>query len=96
VRQSISASPYRYVAKVRYAAPYDVVVQHFSPGSATVEPDGADTCVVTAGGDDAEAVVVYLAAVGVDFEVLGPPEVAEAVGVVADRLRRASTTTMPS
>jgi predicted DNA-binding transcriptional regulator YafY len=90
VRRSISASPYRYAAKVRYFAPYDVVVQHFSPGSATVEPDGPDACVVTAGGDDAETIVVYLAMVGVDFEVLGPPEVAEAVGVVADRLRRAA------
>ena len=40
IRRSISASPYRYVARVRFFAPYDVVAQHFSPGSATVEPDG--------------------------------------------------------
>ena len=40
VRRSISASPYRYVAKVRYFAPYEWWSQHFSPGSATVEPDG--------------------------------------------------------
>jgi predicted DNA-binding transcriptional regulator YafY len=92
VQRSISASPYRYVATVRYFAPYDVVVQHFSPGSATVEPDGADMCVVTAGGDDAETIAVYLAMPGVDFAVLGPPEVAEAVGLVGDRLRRAAVT----
>jgi predicted DNA-binding transcriptional regulator YafY len=89
VRRSISASPYRYVARVRYFAPYSVVVQHFSPASATVEADTADTCVVTAGGDDAERIAIYLAMVGVDFEVLDPPEVADAVAVVADRLRRA-------
>jgi predicted DNA-binding transcriptional regulator YafY len=90
IRRSISASPYRYVARVRYFAPYNVVVQHFSPGSATVEADGSDTCVVTAGGDDVERVALYLAMVGVDFEVLDPPEVANAVAVVAERLRRAA------
>jgi predicted DNA-binding transcriptional regulator YafY len=90
VRRSISASPYRYVARVRYFAPYSVVVQHFSPGSATVEADGGDACVMTAGGDNAEQIAIYLAMVGVDFEVLDPPEVADAVGVVAERLRRAA------
>ncbi len=89
VRRSISASPYRYVARVRYFAPCDVVAQHFSPASATVEADGADSCVVTAGGDDTERIAVYLAMVGIDFEVLEPAEVADAVGAVARRLRRA-------
>jgi predicted DNA-binding transcriptional regulator YafY len=93
VRRSISAAPYRYVARVRYFAPYDVVAQHFSPGSATVEADGADACVVTAGGDDAERIAIYLAMVGIDFEVLDPPEVTEAVGAVAERLRRAADLT---
>ncbi|HEY7052631.1 MAG TPA: hypothetical protein VH496_10950 [Mycobacterium sp.] len=45
---------------------------------------------VTAGGDDAERVALYLAIVGVDFEVLDPPEVASAAGTVADRLHRAA------
>jgi predicted DNA-binding transcriptional regulator YafY len=90
IRRSISASPYRYVARVRFSSPYDVVAQHFSPSSATVQADGADACVVTAGGDDAERIALYLAMVGADFEVLDPPEVADAVSVVAERLRRAA------
>ncbi|MDT5013397.1 MAG: hypothetical protein QOH57_5014 [Mycobacterium sp.] len=93
VRSSISASPYRYVARVRYFAPYAIVAQHFSPGSATVEPDGPDACLVTAGGDDAQMIAVYLAMVGVDFEVLAPAEVAEGLRVVADRLHRAAVRT---
>ena len=40
-------------ACVRYFAPYNVVAQHCSPGSATVEADSPDACVLTAGGDDA-------------------------------------------
>ncbi|HZQ31109.1 MAG TPA: WYL domain-containing protein [Mycobacterium sp.] len=90
VRRSITASPYRYVARVRYFAPYDVVTQHFSPGSATVEADGADACIVEAGGDDAELIAIHLAMAGIDFEVLQPPDVADAVAVVADRLRWAA------
>jgi predicted DNA-binding transcriptional regulator YafY len=92
IGRSISASPYRYVARVRFFSPYDVVAHHFSPASATVEADGADACVVTAGGDDAERIALYLAMVGVDFEVLDPPEVTDAVSVVAERLRRAAAT----
>ena len=89
MRRSISASPYRYVARVRYRAPQHVVAQHFSPSSATIEPDGPDACVVTAGADDPERMALYFAMVGSDFEVLDPPEVARAVRTVAERLRRA-------
>ncbi len=89
VRRAITSSPYRYVARVRYLAPADVVAGFFSAASVDVEPDGPDACIVTTGADDAEAMVPYLAMPGVDFEVLEPAEVADAVRVVADRLARA-------
>ena len=89
VRRSISASPYRYVARVRYFAPKDLVAPTFPPNSVTIEPDGADACVLTAGADDPERIALYLALAGYEFEVLEPPEVARAVGSVAERLRRA-------
>ena len=91
VRRSISASPYRHVARVRYFAPEQVVAQHFSPSSVTIEADGPDACIVTAGADDPERMVFYFATVGADFEVLEPPEVADAVESVAERLRRAAS-----
>ena len=90
VRRSLSASPYRHVARVRYFAPEQVVAQHFSPSSVTIEADGPDACIVTAGADDPERMVFYFATVGADFEVLEPPEVADAVQSVAERLRRAA------
>ncbi len=64
VRRSISASPYRHVARVRYFAPEQVVAQHFSPSSVTIEADGPDACIVTAGADDPERMVFYFATVG--------------------------------
>jgi predicted DNA-binding transcriptional regulator YafY len=90
VQKSISSSPYRYVARVRYEAPEEAVAQHFSPASVSIEADGPDACIVTAGADDPERMVFYFATVGYDFEVLEPPEVARAVDAVADRLHRAA------
>lgn len=88
VRRSISSSPYRYVARVRYQAPEEVVAQHFPPAAASIEPDGPDACIVTSGADDPERMVLYFATVGYDFEVLEPPEVVRAVAAVAQRLCR--------
>lgn len=95
VRRSISASPYRYVARVRYHAPQDVVAQKFSAGSVTVEADGPDACILTAGADDPERMVLYFATVGHDFEVLEPPEVVAAVRDVSARLLRARQAPSP-
>jgi predicted DNA-binding transcriptional regulator YafY len=92
VRRSISSSPYRYVARVRFAASEQTVAQYFSPASVTIEPDGPDACIVTAGADDPERMIVYFATVGCDFEVLGPAEVVRAVAAVAARVARAVRT----
>ncbi|BBY95751.1 DeoR family transcriptional regulator [Mycobacterium gallinarum] len=90
VQKSISSSPYRYVARVRFHAAQEALAQHFSPASVTIEPDGPNTCIVTTGADDPERMIFYFATVGHDFEVLEPPEVVRAVDVVAQRLRRAA------
>ena len=90
VQRSISSFPYRYVAKVRYQAPQEVVAQTFSAASADIQPDGDDACIVTTGADDPEKMIMYLALPGCEFEVLEPPEVVAAVRVVAERLARAA------
>jgi predicted DNA-binding transcriptional regulator YafY len=90
VGRSISTAPYRYVARVRYHCPKEVVAGHFSPRSATVEADGPDSCVVTAGTDDPEVLTLYLAMVGREFEILEPPEVVAGARTMAARLARAA------
>jgi predicted DNA-binding transcriptional regulator YafY len=90
VRRAITTSPYRYVARVRYHAPHDVVAQVFSAASVELEPDGPDACIMTTGADDPERMVPWLAMPGCAFEVLEPPEVVAAVRVVAARLLRAA------
>jgi predicted DNA-binding transcriptional regulator YafY len=90
VSRSISSSPYKHIATVRYAASKEVISQQFSPSSATVEADGPDSCVVTAGADNPETLALYLAMVGCDFEILGPPEVIAGARVIGQRLLRAA------
>lgn len=93
VRRAITASPYRYVARIRYHAAQDVVARTFSAASVEIEPDGDDACIVTAGADEPERIVPWLAMPGIDFEVLEPPEVIAAVRNVSERLLRASART---
>ena len=88
VSRALSSSPYRYVARVRYFCPKDVVLEQFAPSAVTVVEDGPDTCVVSTGADDPHVLVLYLAMVGCDFEILGPPEVIDAARAVSARLAR--------
>jgi predicted DNA-binding transcriptional regulator YafY len=90
VRRAIASAPYPYIAKVRYFVPQEVVAQIFSAASVEIEADGPDACIVTTGADDPERMVPWLALPGCDFEVLEPPEVVDAVRVVADRIGRAA------
>ena len=86
VSRAISSNPYPYVAQVRFFCSSDLVAQHFSPSAATIEADGPNACLVTAGADDPEKIPLFLAMVGCDFEILGPPEVIAGAAAVAARL----------
>ncbi|CAN5626070.1 hypothetical protein BH09ACT8_BH09ACT8_67120 [soil metagenome] len=81
ISRSISSSPYRYIAHVRYHASAQDVAQHISPTSATIEPEGPNSCMVTAGADDPQTLALYLSMVGCDFETMGPPEIAGAASM---------------
>lgn len=85
VGRAISAAPYRFVARARYAAAKDVLAQHFSPAAVTIEADGPN-CVVVTGADDPRRLALYLAMPGIAFEVLEPVEVAEGAVAMAELL----------
>lgn len=90
VRRSISTSPYRHVARIRYHAPVDAVSRHFPPGSVEIEPDGPDATIVTAGADDPRQMVPYLARVDAEFEILESAELTAAMAAMGERIRRAT------
>jgi hypothetical protein len=86
VRRSITTSPYRYTARVRYQAPVEDIERIFPAASVDVEPDGPDACIVTTGADDPERMVLYLALPNCAFDILEPPEVIEAARTMGARL----------
>jgi predicted DNA-binding transcriptional regulator YafY len=91
VSRSVTQSPYRHVARVRFEAPAAEVAQHIPPSAGTVEPVGEDACVLTAGADHLDHLCVYLASVGADFTVLEPPELRTVMAELAARLTRAAS-----
>ena len=60
------------------------------PAVGTLEPIDEHSCLLLTGSDWLGGLAVYVAEIGVDFEVLEPPEFVERVRVLADRFRRAA------
>jgi hypothetical protein len=56
----------------------------------TVEAETQDTCLLTTGSNSLDAIAVHLAFLGLDFDVLEPPELVDHVAAVAARLTQAS------
>lgn len=90
VARSVSQSPYRYLARVRFDAPASVVADRIPPSAGTVEPLSEETCLLTAGADHLDHFAVHLTRVGVGFTVLEPSELGESMRRLADTLRDAA------
>ncbi len=81
---------HRATARVRVHAPAAEVegrLGHWN--EQTVEADHPDSCVVRLGGPSVEGMAFWLGALGADFEVLDPPELAAAVRRLGERYARA-------
>ena len=72
--------------RVRVRAPARRVRSTVPSRWAHVEPDGEHACVVSTVGPWRESFVVWMATLGEPFEVLDPPELAEAARAIAGRL----------
>ncbi|MEV1175233.1 YafY family protein [Nonomuraea sp. NPDC049784] len=87
VERGVNTAMWRYRATVLLHTPADQV-KELSPGL-EVEPVDEATCLLRLGGDDLNGMAVWIGFVGVDFEVLDPPELAEHVLKLSERYRRA-------
>ncbi|NJP34617.1 helix-turn-helix transcriptional regulator [Micromonospora thermarum] len=86
VQRSVTAAPYRYVARVRVHAPPDRVREMVPPQVGRVEDDRDGWCLLVLGGDNLDWLAVHVARLGFDAEVLEPPDLREAAGRLARRL----------
>jgi predicted DNA-binding transcriptional regulator YafY len=89
VEQSISSAPTRFDARVRLHAPADEIERRAPGRWGTIVPIDEASCEYRTGDDDLEWLAMRIAMLGVDFDVLEPPELIDHVRAFAQRLRRA-------
>ena len=90
VGHAVTTAPYRYRARVRLAAPASQIAAAVPPTVGVVEALDERTCVLTVGAHSLDLIAVHLAALGAEFTVLEPPELAAHLRTLAGRLARAA------
>jgi predicted DNA-binding transcriptional regulator YafY len=90
VSRAVSATRDRYRARVVLHAPIAEVAPRVPPAVGTLEPLDDRRCLLHTGSDWLGGLAVYIAEIGVDFEVLEPPELVARVRVLAGRFARAT------
>jgi predicted DNA-binding transcriptional regulator YafY len=90
VEQSVTGAPHRYEAKVTLHAAADEIAGRVPAYWGTIEEKDARTCEFRTSDDDLRWLALRIAMLGVDFEVHQPPELAEHLRALAERLRRAA------
>jgi predicted DNA-binding transcriptional regulator YafY len=90
VARAVSATRDRYQARIVLKAPMEQVAGRVPHNVGTLEPIDAESCLLRTGSDWLGGLAVYVAEIGVDFEVLDPPEFVERVKDLAGRFGRAA------
>ncbi len=90
VERSISEAPARFEARVILSVGADEISRRFPAHWGNIEPIDARSCELRTRDDDLDWLALRVAMLGVDFEVIEPPELADHLRALADRLRRAA------
>jgi len=96
VSQAVSAARDRYQARVMLHAPLERVAGRVPPTVGTLEPIDDEHCLLRTGSDWLGGLAVYIADIGVDFEVLEPPELVAMLRELSERFTRAVGPRRPS
>ena len=88
VTESLSQSPYKYRARVLLHASPEALRERVTAYEGTLEPLSENRCVLRTGAKSLEALTVFVAMLGVDFQVIEPAELVEAVRTTGERLAR--------
>jgi predicted DNA-binding transcriptional regulator YafY len=90
VSAAVSAARDRYHARVVLHAPLKEVAARVPPAYGALEAIDEQSCLLRTGSDWLGGLAVHLGLIGVDFEVLEPPELIEEVRSLAERFARAT------
>ncbi|MFI6792017.1 helix-turn-helix transcriptional regulator [Nonomuraea sp. NPDC050383] len=86
VSERISVDPYRYRGRFTVHAPAEVVAGRMPPTMAVVEPVGDGACVLSTGSNSLDELAMWVAQLGVPFEVHEPPELVQHIRALGSRL----------
>ncbi|GAA4206787.1 WYL domain-containing protein [Streptosporangium oxazolinicum] len=86
ISERISVDPYRYRGRFTVRAPADVVAARMPPTMAVVEPAGDGVCVLSTGSNSLDELAMWVAQLGVPFEVHEPPELIQHIRALGTRL----------
>ncbi|MFI7089042.1 helix-turn-helix transcriptional regulator [Streptomyces anulatus] len=89
VSRGVAVSAYAARAVILLKAPLAEAARRVSPSAGVLEAVDADTCRLTAGAPDLTVLVIHVLMMGIDFEVIEPPELTETMREARDRLTRA-------
>ncbi|MFH8977469.1 helix-turn-helix transcriptional regulator [Streptomyces sp. NPDC017890] len=89
VSEGVSTRAYAAHAVVRLLVPHQEAAERISPTAGVLEAEGPDSCLLRTGAGSLDFMVVHVMLLGLDFEVLEPDGLTEAVRAARDRLTRA-------
>jgi len=94
VARGVSAARDRFQARVILHAPIDEMARRVTHSTGTLEPIDDHTCRLLTGADWLDGLAIYIAGMGVEFEIAEPPELIERVRMLglrfADAARRSA------
>ncbi|WP_149194993.1 helix-turn-helix transcriptional regulator [Luteimonas suaedae] len=90
VSRTVSSNPYPVRARIVLHAPLARMAEEIPPTVARLERIDDERCLLEAGAHSPEVLAYHIALLGVEFEVLDPPELAEHLAAMAGRLARAA------
>jgi predicted DNA-binding transcriptional regulator YafY len=88
IEQSIAAAPNRFEARLTLHASAEEVTSRVPFHWGTIAPIDGNSCEYRTGDDNLRWLALRIVMLGVDFELHEPPELAEQLKEVAERLRR--------
>ncbi|MEU9981504.1 YafY family protein [Streptomyces sp. NPDC050856] len=89
VSKGVSTAGYAAKAVVRLYATAEEAARVVGPVDGVLEAGSGSTCLLRTGAASLDALVVHVVMMGFEFEVVEPPELADRIGSVRDRLTRA-------
>jgi predicted DNA-binding transcriptional regulator YafY len=96
VSRSVGYAPYPLQAVIIFRAPLETIAERIPPAIGMLEPIDEKACCLRTGAVSPDMLCMWIALIGVDFEVHDPPELVDRVRWLADQFTRAANRSQSS